>query len=101
MKLFVYVLNHPERFVTGDPEKGTKRVVIREKVVFYEERHAATFANQPGLMKEFLGVVETDEQNILEKTVEEIRALNLPKVYPQKRPTRDQIIGQLGTRKIL
>ena len=96
MKLFIYVLNHPERVITGDPDLGTKKVTIREKVVFYEERHAATFAKQPGLMKEFLGLADTDVvSGLLEKTADELRALNLSKTYPQPRQTRDQIISQL------
>jgi len=95
MKLFIYISRNPERFVTGDPAPGMGgiKIIERERVVFYEERHAALFGNQ---MKEFLGVTE---ENLLEKSSDEIRAMNLPKIYPQPRQTRSEMIKQLGVSK--
>lgn len=80
MKLFIYLSPNKERRVEGDPDKGMMKVLRRDRIVFYEERHALVYGSQ---MKEYLGMTETEDASILEKSAEEIRALNLPKIIPR------------------
>lgn len=75
-KLYIFLSHEKEKYVYGDPDKGTKRVVLREKIVFYNEKHALIYGPK---MKEYLGATDTEDPSILEKSLEEIREMNLPK----------------------
>ena len=55
------------------------------QVIPYNEKHALVFGfSNPQHFKEYLGMIETSDNSILQKTVEEVRAMDLPKMKPRE-----------------
>lgn len=102
---FIYVSQEGERNVIayqtetdlkqsqGDPTKPapfhTREVITPpgQRVIFYKEKHALIYGKS---MKEYLGMIEVDPGNsedrkVFEMSVDEIRAMNLPKINPDPR----------------
>ena len=55
-----------------------------ERIVTLNAKHALEWLENRQNFKEYLGMIETADDSILDKKVEEIRAMNLPKLKPRE-----------------
>lgn len=84
-KLNEHVEKHREGISLGRPEKIFLFATYDDRVIPYNEKHALVFGlNNPRFFKEYLGMIETNDPNILNKSVEEIKAMNLPRIRPRE-----------------
>lgn len=93
---------HPQQ--GGIPEKIFFFVKYNDKLVTLNEKSALVQGLDPKNarhnFKEYLGMIETADPAILDKTIEEIRAMNLPKVRPKE--YRKTIMGgRTGGREVV
>ena len=75
-------------------KENHKREIEKTKIYFfstklgrlipYNYEHARDIGMEPGNMMEYLGMWEGTDPEIIDKTTEEIRAMNLPKVPIQR-----------------
>jgi len=78
--LFVHIEEHPTRI---NPERIFFFASHDGRLIPLNDKHALVLGIENKInFKEYLGMIETADPRILNKTIDEIREMNLPKVMP-------------------